>query len=236
MPPMSVQEALATMNGRLNAQAGELRRLRAQLNATPIAAASGGSGMAGLPAIPGSIWSLLAKLAWADPTIIRAHSLSLEADAQGVAAANGLSVESGTDVVAKSFFVVHTLSTFVERDPTVPAEEESSVHVTMQLEDEARNFPIFRESLRMASTAGTKNRRGDSIKYDEMPLTFIPNSRVIATFQPLIGFPAIASAVTGLTTRRVGMHLHGALVVQGVVDKLIEENRAILVKGRLLTP
>jgi len=193
----------------------------------------------GLPAVPGSVWSLFAKLAWSDPDLVRAHTIVVEANLQGGTdgaggPADGAPVQPDADVVARNYFIVSEIHGFVEVDPTNALEANSSEFVSLQIEDTSRNYSLFRAAMRMAPLAGTLTREGAPLRYHEYPLALLPNSRNVVTFVPLSGFPFAASGVTTLTTRRVGIHMHGVLVAERIVDRLIDENRVILSKNRLL--
>lgn len=188
----------------------------------------------GLPAIPGSIWSLLAKLSWSDPALVRAHVVPLEVNVQGVFEADGVETTVDAQVVAKHYFLVRRIVGFVERDPQNGSEDEIAAHLTVQLEDQERQFPYFREALTMLPIAGSRARAPMPIEYDDFPMVWLPNARMLATFLPRRGFESGISEVTGLTTRRVGLHLHGALVIERVVDRLLDLHANALLKAGLL--
>jgi hypothetical protein len=201
------------------------------------AARAGASGL-NVQAAPGSIWAMLSRLAWADTSIVRAHSMVFEVPIQGTAPlgvpTDGAATEAPGTVVARAFFLVHTMTGFIERDVINPAEDESSFFVTVQIEDEARQAPVYRTTGRMAALAGTKNVPGVPLRFDEAPLLFVPQAQILVTFQPRAGFPVGISAITGLTTRIAGIHLHGALVTEPLVDRLIAANLATLANNRLI--
>jgi len=184
--------------------------------------------------VPGSLWGLLAKLSWADPGLIRPHIMPLVAQVQGVAGADGVAVVSNVNVVAKSYFLVRRIHMFVEQDSTNPLDWDSTWFTNVQLEDQERQFPLFRVAMSMGPHASRMNSAGNPVEYVDYPLTFLPSARLAATFTPLLGFPFGASAATALTTRRVGLNLEGALVNEKLVDRLLADNRRELAKAGLL--
>jgi hypothetical protein len=182
----------------------------------------------------GDLWSLLDRIAWADPDLVRSHVMPLEVAVQGVALADGVPVQSPGDVVAGSYFIIRRLTGFVEIDPTDPLESVSSQYITVQLEDAERQNPVFRSSFRMKSLVGTLFEPGTPMEFDEAPVAFLPRARVIATFTPLNGFPSAASALTNLTTRTAALRLDGVLVKESLVDALKSQNRMKLVNRGIL--
>lgn len=208
---------------------------------------------ASLPATPGSLWALLAKLSWSDPDIVRAHTMVLRAFVQSAAAAaaGGLSTDgTATDtqpnrVVAHRYFLVRRITGSVESDPGAAVNDsENSNYVSFNVTDQERQYSIFRDAIRMRSLAGTRALPGIPIEYDEFPLVFLPNANILGTFTPLSGLsraglttrteiPAGGGAAILATTRICEVQLHGALVAESIVDNLIEQNAAALAASGL---
>jgi len=197
----------------------------------------------GLPAIPGGIWSLLAKLAWSDPTLVRSFGIPFEADLLSGPAIIGVSSDGPVTQVpavrtpGKMYFLVRRIEGFVEVDPgAVTPEGENSIYTTLQIEDESHKYELFDSAIRMAILAGSITTDPTPLLFDEIPLVFVPDSNIIVTFQPLAGFANAVSSVSGLTTRHVGVNMHGALIDQNLVDRLLDLNADVLRSAGLLKP
>lgn len=181
---------------------------------------------AGLPALPGSLWSMLAKMSWANPDIVRAHHIPVEAAIQGVAGAAGTAVAVPGRVVGRNYFMVRRITGSVEQDvvsgPNL--EEYNSFFCTLQIEDQEHKYTIFRDATRMSNLVGVgPSPQPTPFDYEE-PLVFLPQGRIVVTFTPLLGFPIAASALTGLTTRITTVDLQGVLVNEKIVERLLEMN------------
>jgi hypothetical protein len=187
----------------------------------------------GLPAIPGSLWAMLAKLSWANPDLVRPHILEHFVALQGAAGIGGGGVATqdaaaqqppDAPVAAKRYFLVEEIRGFVRRDPVNPLEAESAYYVNVQIEDQEHQYPLSRAAFNMGPVAGTATLEPRPLRFDTGALLFLPSGLIQSSFTALQGFPTGLSALTGLTTRRAGIQLHGYLVNEAVVDNLLDMN------------
>jgi hypothetical protein len=233
--PRELAKFVGQLTNTVQAQQAKIASLE-----TKIAAGGGSGGALANLGNAGNFWTMLDRIAWADPDIVRSHSLELAAAIQGAVPpaavpVDGPGVEAPADIVADRWFIVRRITGFVDMDSSSPLEDTSPIYVSVQLEDGERQTPAFRNAVRMASLVGTAALQGQPMEFDEVPLAFLPRARIVATFTPLAGFPVgINHQATALTTRLVGLRLDGALVAQKIVDTLLAQNRLRLVNQRLL--
>lgn len=205
----------------------------------------------GIPAVPGGLWSLLAKLAWSDPDLVRFYAIPFLADVQGGAGP----VEADAKVVAKQYFIVRQIRGHVEQDfgvtpalgppPTAWEEFYSAQDVSFQIEDRERNLDYFDASIRMSDLVGVggintvagvgSGTVPTPIDCDEFPMVFLPGANILVTFTPNAEFPSSAHSITTATTRKVGITMYGALVNETLVDRLLDMNAEALMGAGLLT-
>lgn len=189
----------------------------------------------GLPAIPGSLWSMLSRLSWADPQLVRPEVITLVANLDG--AVNGVAntpidaaaVPAEETVVSRMFFLVEQLTGYVVSDPLNPQEDTLAEYVYVQIEDIERKIRYARNSFNLGDIAPTKHRRGTPMRFVERPLTWLPGANVRATFVAKAGFPvSVMHSMTTLSTREVGVILSGMLVDERIVAALMDANHKLL--------
>jgi len=101
----------------------------------------------------------------------------------------------------------------------------------VQLADVERQREYARMAFNMGPLGGTKYRPGHPMRFDERPMTFLPGGQIRVTFTPLAGFPDTqVHSLTQLSTRTVGVVLHGQLVEERIVENLIDGNHQALDK------
>jgi len=190
----------------------------------------------GLPAVPGSLWAMFSRLAWADPNIARAHAIPFTAQLNGTTSlagvpADGVAVAAENQVVAKMYFLVSRIDGYAVYDPTNPLEATLGDYVYVQLVDQERNTQYGRVSFNLSHISGNWVRHPHPLIFDERPLTYLPNANIRVDFTPKAGFPdTVAHAITTLTTREVGLIMHGMLIDETIVDNLLEGNHDVLDK------
>lgn len=244
----SIQEVVNSLAATVRRQQEQLAALQKQLVGAALSPATPATdnilrNATGLPAVPGSVWAWLAKLAWCDRDIVYPQELEFWVDLVGAVDGGGTPVDGTAlnpttppKVNADSFFVCYEIRGYVERDPTNPNEDETSQYVNFQLEDDSRNAPFGRDTINMRTLAGTKWTVGVPFNFSDVPMAWWPDCQLKVTFSPLAGFPdaGVVSAITQRTTRRVGIQLIGMNVRRHLVDNLLNENRRILYAGQLL--
>lgn len=196
----------------------------------------------GLPAVPGSIWSFLAKMAWADRDFVFAHIIELRADLDGAVDGAGIPTAGAAVVVpdikiiAGYYFFCHQLSASIAGDPSNPLEETIGDYCNFQLDDDSRQAPLGQDVINMGELCGSKYRTPVPMRFTEYPLAWWPDCQLRCTFYPLPGFPAaVEHSITQATTRAAVVQLHGMLVRKPIVDNLLGENRKLIAQGNLLT-
>lgn len=194
---------------------------------------------ASLPATPGTLWAMLAYIAWADPDLVRYTAFAFT----GAITAGSDPVESN-DVtgVAKTYFFVQKITGYVEQDPGAAVDEGANAQdVTWQLRDTDRNLDIWDEAICMADLCGTGlNPVPTPIDCMAGPLVMLPKGTFVVTWSPNVDFGnAVAGvtpnhSVTGVATRKVKVTMYGFLVNEKIVEALLDINRKNLVAAGLL--
>jgi len=208
--------------------------LRQALQSRP---AHGGGGGGGIPKNLGAGWDFLKRIPWSDRLMMQSHSMTFEVELEGVgvagAAIDGPAVVANTQVVADDYFFVHTLTGRLEYDMMNPDELWGAQYVRWQLGDDSRNADYGRTSMPFSPLVGENvTVRGAALRFDDAPMGWYPNARILVTFTPMAGYGMAAagggSSTRGTTTRQAEITLHGMRVRADLVDKLIADNREFL--------